>query len=249
VRILALEASTETSSVALMDGSAVIFRVRDSGRSQAADLLAWARSLLAQAGTALTGLDAIGASVGPGAFTGVRVSVAVAQGLAFGAGLPVVPIMTLESLAFRATRGLSAGGAATPAGGALLHALACLDARMGEVYWGCFAADERRGVSLEGRAGVGRPESVRLPAAADAPGLETRRYRGIGRGFSVHRGIAELPGVELRPEDAGVPPHAADLAALAALRMGAGEAVDPADLTPVYLRDKVAFTEAERAGK
>jgi tRNA A37 threonylcarbamoyladenosine modification protein TsaB len=78
---------------------------------------------------------------------------------------------------------------------------------------------------------------------------EVLRYRGIGRGFSVYPDLARIPGVEIRAEDALRLPHAADLAALGALRAAAGEAVDPADLSPVYLRDKVALTEAERAGK
>jgi tRNA threonylcarbamoyladenosine biosynthesis protein TsaB len=273
MRILAIEASTEASSVALMNGTEVIFRMQDSGRSQAEGLLAWVRALLAESGTALAELDAIAASVGPGAFTGVRVGVAVAQGLAFGADLPVVPVMTLETLAYHAlAEQLAAGsaGGTAPAGAGVRYALPCLDARMGEVYWGCFAADARRGVCLEGRAAVGQPATVALPAAhgsaaagAPAPSAtgepspaalvasarDGRRYRAIGRGFSVYPELARIPGVQLQAEDALRLPHAADLAALAALRAAAGEAIDPADLSPVYLRDKVAFTEAERAGK
>ena len=243
MRILALEASTEASSAALWNGGDVISREQESGRSQAAGLLAWVRSLLAEAGTALTELDAIGASVGPGAFTGVRVSVAVAQGLAFGADLPVVPVMTLESLAFRAIHAAGDADAGHAGAAAAAHALACLDARMGEVYWGCFTGDPRRGVRLEGRAAVGPPATVVPPAA---PG---GRYRGIGRGLSAHPTLARIPGIEICPGDDLILPHAADLAALTALRASAGEAVDAADLSPVYLRDKVALTEAERAGK
>src|SRR5208282_976178 len=108
-------------------------------------------AVLAEAAVSLSMLDGIAASVGPGAFTGVRISVAVAQGLAFGAGLPVIPVTTLEALAWQVLR-QGAG-----------HALACLDARMGEVYWGCFAAEPRRGVAATGAPTVGPPGNVVLP--------------------------------------------------------------------------------------
>ena len=85
-------------------------------------------AVLTEAGCTLADLDGIAASIGPGAFTGVRIAVSVVQGLAFGAVLPVVGVTTLEALAAQAVR----GGAET--------VLACLDARMGEVYWGWFAA-------------------------------------------------------------------------------------------------------------
>src|SRR5713226_5161338 len=109
-------------------------------------------AVLAEAQVSLSMLDGIAASIGPGAFTGVRISVAVAQGLAFGAGLPVIPVTTLEALAFQAMQRGSG------------RALACLDARMGEVYWGCFAADAGRGLVATCPARVGPPESVVLPA-------------------------------------------------------------------------------------
>ena len=212
-----------------MIGDSVIARVRETGKSHADEVLGMVESVLAEAGAALGSLDAIAASVGPGAFTGVRVGVAVAQGLAFGADLPVVPIMTLESLAFRAV----AAGAP--------RVLVCLDARMGEVYWGCFRADASRGVTLEGTARVGPPDTV----AGEGRGL----YRGIGKGFSAYPSLAVLTAVDLRGEDADALPDAREGTALAALRLKAGEAIDAGQLNPVYLRDKVALTEAERAGK
>jgi tRNA threonylcarbamoyladenosine biosynthesis protein TsaB len=171
-------------------------------------------------------LDGIAASIGPGAFTGVRISVAVAQGLAFGAGLRVVPVSTLEALALQTVQ----------SGGRL--ALACLDARMGEVYWGCFAADLARGLIASCPASVGPPESVVLPA----PGA----YRGIGRGFGAYPALAALPGLKLDPKDTTALPNAREFARLGALRLQRDGGMDPADLSPLYLRDKVALTEAER---
>jgi tRNA threonylcarbamoyladenosine biosynthesis protein TsaB len=175
-------------------------------------------------------LDGIAASIGPGAFTGVRISVAVAQGLAFGAGLPVIPVTTLEALAVRAMR----AGAD--------HALACLDARMGEVYWGCFHADSARGVCASSVARVGPPDSVTLPVGGGI-------HRGIGRGFASYPALARLPDLALDPDDSQALPNAREFARLGAVRLGLGEGIDPADLRPLYLRDKVALTEAERAGK
>ena len=184
--------------------------------------------LLAQGEVTLGRLDGIAAGIGPGSFTGVRVSVAVAQGLAFGAGLPVVPVASLEALALASIeRGAE-------------RALACLDARMGEVYWGCYAAEPRRLLAPLGPIAVGAAAAVRLPDA------ET--YRGVGRGFEAHPELERLCAVD--PADRQALPDARRVARLGALRLSLGEGIDPAELEPLYVRNKVALTEAERlAGK
>jgi len=212
--------------VALLSGDEFISRSAEGGRSHAQQVLEMVEAVLAEAESSLSMLDGIAASIGPGAFTGVRISVAVAQGLAFGAGLRVVPVSTLEALALQTVQ----------SGGRL--ALACLDARMGEVYWGCFAADLARGLIASCPASVGPPESVVLPA----PGA----YRGIGRGFGAYPALAALPGLKLDPKDTTALPNAREFARLGALRLQRDEGMDPADLSPLYLRDKVALTEAER---
>jgi tRNA threonylcarbamoyladenosine biosynthesis protein TsaB len=227
MRVLALDTATEACSVALLSGDEFISRSAEGGRSHAQQVLEMVEAVLAEAEGSLSMLDGIAASIGPGAFTGVRISVSVAQGLAFGAGLRVVPVSTLEALALQAVQ----------SGGGRL-ALACLDARMGEVYWGCFAADLARGLIASCPASVGPPESVVLPA----PGA----YRGIGRGFGAYPALAALPGLELDPRDTRALPNAREFAQLGALRLQRGEGMDPADLSPLYLRDKVALTEAER---
>jgi tRNA threonylcarbamoyladenosine biosynthesis protein TsaB len=227
MRVLALDTATEACSVALLSGDEFISRSAEGGRWHAQQVLEMVEAVLAEAEGSLSMLDGIAASIGPGAFTGVRISVSVAQGLAFGAGLRVVPVSTLEALALQAVQ----------SGGGRL-ALACLDARMGEVYWGCFAADLARGLIASCPASVGPPESVVLPA----PGA----YRGIGRGFGAYPALAALPGLELDPRDTRALPNAREFAQLGALRLQRGEGMDPADLSPLYLRDKVALTEAER---
>jgi tRNA threonylcarbamoyladenosine biosynthesis protein TsaB len=150
--------------------------------------------------------------------------------LAFGAGLRVIPVCTLEALALQAL--------SVPAPGAPTLAIAVLDARMQEVYWACYAADAVHGVTATSAPRVSPPEAVTPP-----PG----RYAGIGRGFGAYPRLALLPGVELPPEANAAPPRAREFARLGALRLARGETLDPADLQPLYLRDKVAATEAERA--
>jgi tRNA threonylcarbamoyladenosine biosynthesis protein TsaB len=229
MRVLAVDTATEACSVALLSGDEVICRFAEGGRAHAQQVLGMVEAVLAEAEVSLSMLDGIAASIGPGAFTGVRISVAVAQGLAFGAGLRVAPVTTLEALAYQVMRGGRA------------HALACLDARMGEVYWGCFTADPGRGLVASSTARVGPPDTVVLPV----PGV----YSGIGRGFAAYPALAALPGLELDPRDSLALPDAREFATLGALRLSLGEGVDPADLAPLYLRDKVALTEAERAAK
>jgi tRNA threonylcarbamoyladenosine biosynthesis protein TsaB len=245
--VLALDTATEACSAALLRGDELIGRFSEGGLSHARRILGMVDAVLEEAGMSLSMLDGIAASIGPGAFTGVRISVAVAQGLAFGAGLPVVAVTTLEALASKIVSGGAAG------------ALACLDARMGEVYWGCFAADARRGLVATSAARVGPPASVALPANAGLPlsaappanGVSpaTEVYRGIGRGFAAYPALAALPGLQFDPLDGQALPDAREFARLGALRLGLGEGLDPADLSPLYLRDKVALTEAERGVK
>jgi tRNA threonylcarbamoyladenosine biosynthesis protein TsaB len=229
MRVLAVDTATEACSVALLSGDELIGRSAEGGLSHAQQILGMVDEVLAEAQVSLSMLDGIAASIGPGAFTGARISVAVAQGLAFGAGLRVAPVTTLEALALQVMR----SGAA--------QALACLDARMGEVYWGCFVAHAKRGLVASSTARVGPPDSVVLPV----PGV----YRGIGRGFAAYPALASLPGLTLDPKDSRALPNAREFATLGALRLSAGEGLDPADVSPLYLRDKVALTEAERAAK
>src|SRR3984957_10286387 len=150
MKVLALDTATEACSVALLTDAGVIGVFREVGRGHAEQILDMVDAVLAEAGIVLGMLDGIAASVGPGAFTGVRIGVSVAQGLAFGAALPVVAVTTLEALGWQAMR----GGAE--------QVMACLDARMGEVYWGCFASDPTRAVAARGAPTVGGAVSVEV---------------------------------------------------------------------------------------
>ncbi len=226
MRLLAIDTSTEALSIALLTEQGTSERGLETARGQAEQILSLIDAVLGEAGVRLSQLDGIVAGVGPGSFTGVRISVAVAQGLAYGAGLPVVPVTSLEALAFP----LIETGAD--------RVIACLDARMGEIYWGCFAADPVRGLRALGTLQVAAADRVRLPSID--------RYRGVGRGFTAYPELAALAGVEVDALCAAMLPNAADMARLGVLRLAAGAGVDPADLKPEYVRDKVALTEAER---
>jgi tRNA threonylcarbamoyladenosine biosynthesis protein TsaB len=226
MRVLAIDTSTEALSVALCTEQGTIERGIEMARGHAEQILPLIDAVLGEANVRLSELDGIAAGVGPGTFTGVRISVAVAQGLGFGAGLPVVPVTSLEALAFAAILGGED------------RVIACLDARMGELYWGCFARDPAQGLSSLGSLQVSPADRVRLPSAG--------RYRGIGRGFTAYPELAALAGISVDARSAAALPNAADIARLGALRLAAGQGLDPADLKPEYVRDKVALTEAER---
>jgi tRNA threonylcarbamoyladenosine biosynthesis protein TsaB len=238
LKLLALDAATENCSVALLCDGEIVERGGESGKAHSQQLLSLASEVLAERRLSLDELDGIVASIGPGAFTGVRIGVAVAQGLALGLGLRVAAVSTLEALALQSLA--QRGDNPAAAGVAAADVVACLDARMNEVYWGCFRADALQGVRATCTARVAAPESVRLEAT---PCL------GIGRGFAAYPVLAALPGLLLPAGATAAAPRAREFAALGARRFEQGLDVDPADLQPVYLRDKVALTEAERAAR
>jgi tRNA threonylcarbamoyladenosine biosynthesis protein TsaB len=231
MRILAIDTCTEACSAALLLGDARISRTEEPGRGHADRILRMVDEILSEGGVALGSLDALAACIGPGAFTGVRICIATAQGLAFGAGLKVVPVSSLEALAFaRMRRGAH-------------RVLACLDARMNEVYWACYQADADRGLKASAGPALSRPADVMLPADAREHG---GAYAGVGRGLCAYPQLLKLAGLGGEAGDLRMLPDACAVAELGALRLGAGEAIDPAALSPLYLRDNVALTEAQR---
>jgi tRNA threonylcarbamoyladenosine biosynthesis protein TsaB len=227
MNLLAFETSTEACSVALWRDGNVLERFEVAPRRHAELALPWAEALLADAGIVRAQLDAIAVGRGPGAFTGVRLGVAIAQGIALALGIPVVPVSTLLALAARAP--VSSG-----------RVLAAIDARMGEVYLGAFARDG------DGAWRALQPEALGAPGAIALP--EGSGWTGVGTGFDAVGGAlpARLGG-RLALVDATALPHAADVARLGAAMFARGEAVAPERLEPAYLRDNVALTLAEQA--
>jgi tRNA threonylcarbamoyladenosine biosynthesis protein TsaB len=185
--------------------------------------------LLAEAGIARRGIDGIAVGRGPGAFTGVRLAISVAQGLALGLDVPVVPISSLAALA----QDVPAQGA-TPI-------LAVIDARMGEIYAGTFRRGVNGLVEPFGDESVGPAQQLRLP-----PG---ERWSVVGSGWAAYR---EVLTTRMHDEprwcDSTRFPQARAVAQLAAPQFAAGLALAPELALPVYLRDKVALTlEEQRA--
>lgn len=224
MKLLALDSTTQRRSVALLLGDQVLERVADGAPQDADMLLPMVRELLAESNCTLHGLDAIAFGAGPGAFTGIRIACGVAQGLALGCSLPVVPVCSLQSLA---------------ASCAADKVIATLDARMGEIY---HAAYERSGTGWR---------SISAPcvcSAAQAPELPGSDWLGAGSGFAAYE--AELQARyagALSAVHASAEPTAAQIARLAAAAFARGDSV-PAHLAlPVYVRDRVALTSAEQA--
>jgi tRNA threonylcarbamoyladenosine biosynthesis protein TsaB len=224
MKLLAFETATEACSVALYLDGQILERHQIAPRLHAEYALPWAEELLAQAGIKRSQLDAIALSRGPGAFTGVRLAIALAQGIALALDKPVVAVSTLRAIAVQ---------------GEGSRVLAAIDARMGEVYVGAF---ERNGDELiaVSREAVAAPEVVALPD--DKGG-----WHGVGTGFSAAgNALQSRLGTQLLDVDASVLPHAADVARLAVAAFARGEAMAPERVEPAYLRDNVALTLAEQ---
>jgi len=232
VRILALDSATENCSVALLVGRRLIAREQLLERGHAEHILPMADALLKEADMSLGALSAIAFGRGPGSFTGVRLAASVAQGLAFGAGLPVVPISDLRALAQR-VMGLDA---------AVTRVLVCNDARMHEVYWGCFERAAAGAVAAAAQEEqVGRPATVALPASwSKTPGA----VHASGSGFAAYPELrSALAGCLDRVHD-GLLPRAAEIARLAVPEVASGRVLPAEQALPVYLRDDVAHAPA-----
>ena len=219
MKILAVDAATEACSAALLAGELLIERFEVIGRGHAGRLLPMADELLRETGLSVHELDGIAFGRGPGGFTGLRIAAGVAQGLAAGAGRPIVPVSNLAAVAAGAGRTTGAD-----------RVLACTDARMGQVYWAAYedARTIPRAVTDERLSG---PGEVAVPAGA--------AWHGAGHGFAAYPEIAARLGPQLAQVDAGMLPRARDMTRIAAAILAAGKGLPPARGLPVYLRDDV----------
>ncbi len=223
--ILAIETSSELASCALLAGDTVFARSTTGVRTHSQSILPMVQELLAEAGIRLADCDAVAFGAGPGSFTGVRTACGVAQGLAFGAGLPVLPMVTLAAMAeaCRARTGAS-------------EVLAVLDARMNEVYWAQYRHDGAGWTEVAAPA-LCAPEAVQ-PAPSDG-------LAACGNGFAVYAEAFAGKAFAAGALD-DILPHAREMALLAAPALAAGLGVPAAQAQPLYLRNKIAFTSAER---
>ena len=223
MNLLGIETSGTVGSVALRTAAGVLVREIATPREQTERVLVLVDELLAAAGTTLDALDGIAFGRGPGSFTGLRVSAAIAQGLSAASGVPVLPVSSLLSLAERAWREWGCE-----------RCLVCVDAHMGEVYW---AESTRRDavVQIIGPERLGAPADVAPPAGAD--------WAAVGSGCSSP-GPGEALAARLAAAVrvlAALQPSAQDLFPQAARDLAAGRGVAAAAALPVYLREHTAW--------
>ncbi|WP_251971410.1 tRNA (adenosine(37)-N6)-threonylcarbamoyltransferase complex dimerization subunit type 1 TsaB [Sphaerotilus microaerophilus] len=228
-RLLAIDAATETVHLALLCGGALRVRALPAGAQASATLLPAVQGLLAEAGCTLAQLDAIGFGRGPGAFTGLRTACAVAQGLALGSGRPLLALDTLAAVAESAHQrcGVDQVWAAT-------------DARMGEVYAACWQRLGPGHWQLRQSAALYSPASL-AAAVARHPVAVAGNALALP---ALQEALGSVDAALVQIADAA--PDGAALAALAQAAWQRGETLDPALALPLYVRDKVAQTTAER---
>lgn len=221
MRILALETSTDAGSCALWQDGQLLSASCPAGRPHSETLIPLVQQMLAEAGSGFACLDAIAFGMGPGAFTGLRVACGIAQGMAVALELPLLPVGSLEAMAWEA------GGQ---------RVVSLLDARMGEVYWGLCERHADEGIVLLEEPGLLLPDAVPLPSGEDwqIVGNALQAYPALGR---------RLAAWDCRPQ---ILPQARSVAELGALALARGKALDPALAAPRYVRNKVARTTAER---
>jgi tRNA threonylcarbamoyladenosine biosynthesis protein TsaB len=223
VNLVALETSTEYCSLALARGEQVFECSFHAVQRHSELALPALRDLLRQAGLEMQAIEGVAFGAGPGSFTGLRIACGMAQGLALAHDLPTVGVGTLLALA----EGCGAD-----------KVVACLDARMGEVY---HAAYRRNG---GGWTEIHAPALYR-PAAV--PPLEGDGWTGCGSGFRVHgAALAQCYGSAVSRSDGDAVPNAAAMLRLARPVFAAGLGVDAAAAVPLYVRDKVALKSSER---
>lgn len=225
--ILAIETSTTLASVALLHEGNVLVRESAGTATHSETVLHMVQQLLADAEITFARCDAIGFGMGPGSFTGVRTACGVVQGLAFGAGLPVVPVNTLEAMALACRDLLPFADTSS--------IVPVLDARMGEVYWGQYC--QHGGKWQEAREStIGQAHEIHPEGDVVVCGNGIAAYPDA---FAGKDWVTSL--------FPAVMPHAREVARLAAAVFAAGDAVAAEQAQPLYLRNKVALTTAERA--
>ena len=233
MKILAIETATEACSAALYSDGEIICRYELAPRKHTQLILPMMDEILDEAGVTRSSLDAIAFGRGPGAFTGLRIAVGIAQGLALAIDKPVIPISTLGAMAQQVldkTSGLLDSDEIT--------FIPAIDARMGEVYWAQYKQIAGE-VCLEGKEQLSKPEVI-----AEFNHKEIR----FGSGWDTyHPELMKYDSTEISNVTKDVFPNAYYIAKLAASAFVRGEVMDAANAEPVYLRNDVAKKKAEQS--
>jgi tRNA threonylcarbamoyladenosine biosynthesis protein TsaB len=231
--ILAIETATEACSAALAIGDNIITRFEIAPREHTKRILNMMDDVLAQAGVKLAQVDAVAFSRGPGAFTGVRIATGVAHGVALSIDKPLLPISTLAAIAQQMQEEQGAE-----------HCLAALDARMEEVYWGTYSIENGL-MTLQGAEAVNKPEILQLATLLSSEA--TIEWVAAGSGWDAYEQQLTVENISNLKKVDNILPSAQYIARLAIKDYQAGKAVDAEQAQPIYLRDKVAQTIAERS--
>ena len=227
MKLLALDTSTEYLSLALLLDGKVISRGLLAGQTHSQRILPLLRELLNEAGVELNDLDGVAFGAGPGSFTGLRIGCGVAQGLAFGADLPVIGVSTLLALAEDVSDADKV--------------VACLDARMGEVY---YAAYEKTATGWEEVVAPG------LYAPTDVPMIPGTGWTAAGSGWRAYgAALDQIYAEHVNHRLPDVFPQAAAIARLAQPGFVAGLGRPASEAAPIYIRNKVAMTIREREAR
>ncbi len=231
MKILAIDTSTEACSAAIyIDGeSRERFEIARQRHTEL--ILPMIESLLAESGlNSVNDFDALAFARGPGSFTGIRIGTGVVQGIALGTGLPVAPISSLAAIA----QGVYRQQQQT-------HVLAAIDARMEEIYWGCYELDGQGYMRALQAEVVGRPDTLPLPQQHHAV------WFGAGSAWTAYEhDLCRISQAYLSAYDGGCLPHAIDVAHLACDVIARGELVMAENIEPVYLRNEVAWKKPEQ---
>ena len=225
MKLLGIETSGRVGSVALSVDGRVDAREIANAREETEGLLAVVDELLDGAGLEVARLDGIAFGRGPGSFTGLRVAAAVAQGLAAPARVPVLPVSSLLCLAQRAWRRER-----------VEHSIACVDAHMGEIYWGEFEV-------RNGMLRAAGPERLGAPGELVAP--SGGAWAAVGGGFAAQREALAAVLAKAARALPDLEPAAEDLFPAAAEALAAGHVTSPRDALPVYLREHTAWRRAD----
>ncbi|EUL37398.1 universal bacterial protein YeaZ [Enterobacter hormaechei subsp. hoffmannii UCI 50] len=224
MRILAIDTATEACSVALWNDGTTFAHFEECPREHTQRILPLVKTILTEGNTVLTDLDALAYGRGPGSFTGVRIGIGIAQGLALGADLPMIGVSTLATMAQGAWRMTGAS-----------RVLAAIDARMGEVYWAEYTRDENGVWHGEESEAVLKPEAVteRLKQL-------TGEWATVGTGWPAWPEMAKDTGLTLVDGNMLLP-AAEDMLPVACQQLAAGKTVAVEHAEPVYLRNTVAW--------
>lgn len=225
MKVLAIDTSTAWLSVALFDGLEAIALRERVGNASSSRILPAIAEILAQGEASIAALGGIAFGAGPGSFTGVRIACGIAQGIAFGADLPVYAVPTLGAIAATAWRTHHSA-----------RVVACLDARMREVYVAAYVRSGNRW-TLVGEPAVCKSDDVAPPP----PGS----WLGAGDGFAAYPQLSAR--LALSACDPAIFPDARSIAEIAWPHFVAGEGVPADEARPLYVRHRIALTSAERA--